>query len=723
MIQNNSIRGSVDCIQATGSSSVTILRNDFLASSSYYGVKNSSSNNIIATANYWNDPTGPTHLSNPAGKGAKVSDGVVFSPFSSTAFGAIPAHQTPLILIPGIMGSPLYNDVNNNGILEDGILTGERRWVSLAVGGVPIMDLELNASGEPANAATHIVVSPIRGDDQTVTIDAELQRIPLQGPFTGLVRNLQQLLGYKLDQSKSAYQNEDLFVFTYDWRKTNAAIASYLANFIDFILDRTGANKVNIIAHSMGGIVTKQYLLDQAAAGSSKIDNLIFVGTPHLGSPNAPYSMITGKFLEWYKDWAFDDNTIRTLEVNFAPCYQLFPFESYYSKVGGGAVLYEQSGSKWVGKNFNGLLNFFNGAPGGITYNTSFLGGISAFQKKVETPAFGSMHVYNIVGTGKKTPGRINRYASGKTVVAATLNGDGTVPVTSAKGVAPSSAVQTRYVSGIQHMDLPSAPQTWSLVDAVLQSSTKKTSMIVEVSEADTTEEASALQLTVVGDAAMDAMDSLGRHCKIAADSVVRMDIPESDAIVTRGLSILLLPRGSGYDVKVDSCKSASLDIVANDIDKGVQNESALFEEVAVDSSGAIRLALRTITPNLQLGIDNNGDGVVDTTVKPTTYIVSSLKESPGAGTLVPSSFALEQNFPNPFNPLTTIRYGIPTCSIVKLSVYNTLGQQVALLQDGEQEAGYHEVKFDGSGLSSGVYFYRLTAGTFVETKKLLLVR
>ena len=56
------------------------------------------------------------------------------------------------------------------------------------------------------------------------------------------------------------------------------------------------------------------------------------------------------------------------------------------------------------------------------------------------------------------------------------------------------------------------------------------------------------------------------------------------------------------------------------------------------------------------------------------------------------------------------------------LTVFNTLGQQVAPLQNGEQEAGYHQVKFDGSGLSSGVYFYRIQAGDFVQTRKLLLI-
>jgi hypothetical protein len=89
----------------------------------------------------------------------------------------------------------------------------------------------------------------------------------------------------------------------------------------------------------------------------------------------------------------------------------------------------------------------------------------------------------------------------------------------------------------------------------------------------------------------------------------------------------------------------------------------------------------------------------------------------------MPQEFSLNQNYPNPFNPSTTIQYALPHRSHMTLTVFNTLGQQVATLVNGEVEAGYHEVKIDAAGLSSGVYFYRMQAGDFVQSKKFVLLK
>jgi hypothetical protein len=89
----------------------------------------------------------------------------------------------------------------------------------------------------------------------------------------------------------------------------------------------------------------------------------------------------------------------------------------------------------------------------------------------------------------------------------------------------------------------------------------------------------------------------------------------------------------------------------------------------------------------------------------------------------VPSEVTLFQNYPNPFNPTTSIRYGLPHRAHVLLTVYNALGQRVAALVNDDIEAGYHEVRFHAPGLASSVYYYRIQAGTFTETRRLVLLR
>ncbi len=89
----------------------------------------------------------------------------------------------------------------------------------------------------------------------------------------------------------------------------------------------------------------------------------------------------------------------------------------------------------------------------------------------------------------------------------------------------------------------------------------------------------------------------------------------------------------------------------------------------------------------------------------------------------VPKKFSISQNYPNPFNPVTTIQFRVPSLKFVKIVVYDILGREVKVLVNEIKSAGKHSVTFDASSLSSGVYFYKMTAGEFTNVKRMVLVK
>lgn len=103
--------------------------------------------------------------------------------------------------------------------------------------------------------------------------------------------------------------------------------------------------------------------------------------------------------------------------------------------------------------------------------------------------------------------------------------------------------------------------------------------------------------------------------------------------------------------------------------------------------------------------------------------IVVDLENVEGVAKLVPTVFALNQNYPNPFNPSTVVSFDLPVASRVTITVFNVLGQKVATIVDEEMEAGSHEKNWDATNYSSGMYFYRIQANNFTETKKMLLLK
>ena len=137
-----------------------------------------------------------------------------------------------------------------------------------------------------------------------------------------------------------------------------------------------------------------------------------------------------------------------------------------------------------------------------------------------------------------------------------------------------------------------------------------------------------------------------------------------------------------------------------------------VFYLISPDSGSYVGAAVGV--DNLK-GIDDTLGVIIYDNFEPTGISLEQIPSELG--------FVLEQNYPNPFNPTTKIRWQSPVSSWQTLKVYNMLGNEIAMLVNEKKPAGSYEVSFDASGLPSGVYFYKLQAGSYVETKKMILLK
>lgn len=120
---------------------------------------------------------------------------------------------------------------------------------------------------------------------------------------------------------------------------------------------------------------------------------------------------------------------------------------------------------------------------------------------------------------------------------------------------------------------------------------------------------------------------------------------------------------------------------------------------------------------------ESNSQSIIDNSYKTIAKLLNLSITSVNFNGSNLSNYSLQQNYPNPFNPSTTIEYSIPKTNFVKIEIYNLLGERISILVDETEREGSYKVKFNGAFLSSGIYFYSMKAGNFIETKKLLLLK
>jgi len=168
------------------------------------------------------------------------------------------------------------------------------------------------------------------------------------------------------------------------------------------------------------------------------------------------------------------------------------------------------------------------------------------------------------------------------------------------------------------------------------------------------------------------------------------------------------------YEVKIDGVVKASYHVDQNEGSGNWVSIGQLF--LPADTDIELRVT--------DTGNNTHSNGLVIRTDAVRFQLIEegTAIDDPNNKQLV-STFRLEQNFPNPFNPTTDIRYQIPMISHIDLTIYNALGQKVRTLVNRRQDTGKYTVKFDATGLASGVYYYKLSAGSFVQVRKLIILK
>ena len=137
--------------------------------------------------------------------------------------------------------------------------------------------------------------------------------------------------------------------------------------------------------------------------------------------------------------------------------------------------------------------------------------------------------------------------------------------------------------------------------------------------------------------------------------------------------------------------------------------------------SNSTDLITISITGQSFSGISTNSNSqIISGFLGASDYIITDIQDKQR---IIPTVYNLYQNYPNPFNPSTTIKYSIPQLSFVTLKIYDILGREVTSLVNEEQAVGVYKIQFNSNKLSSGVYFYRITANSFVDTKKFIILK
>lgn len=579
----------------------------------------------------------------------------------STDAAGVPEQRPPVVLIPGLMGSqldeydsttrarkpvwpPLY-DPNTHTV----------QWLDLPK--LNIASLELNADGRTPRDSRYSIST-------TAVLDYVYEKL---GPVTIKEHHPYDRLIQKLtDEGYRVYQ------YHYDWRRdvreaphnpTPESAAQDLAAYVDHVLAETGARKVNIVAHSLGGLVTRAYVSSSPQNGA-KVEQAVILGTPYMGAPEAWLALRSGN-PELLSFWAYAIPPIKWLILNYPSVYQITPSQRYWDLNGGSWYLKD-----FKPQSYTDYESFFR-----KNYNSGLVDSWKQLHDSIDTwnnlPT--DVEFRFIVGSGNlNTIGMVIEthsplWPGGVRWDTLPINGDGTVPVMSASlqgnGLNYRGRYPVWYVNRVDHGALTQTDYVLDFVVALLSTAPDSSSsaeyaetaasvlprdqllyqgepMVAEPRQkvtapplppgmSETPFPVDGAQIAVFHAAELHLYDSTGRHTGPRSNGSIETGIPHSSYEKVGPGLFATVPAGGIYRTEIVPIRGEQFDVRVRDVE-GVETNfiqrTIVYDSMTLPgtSSGSISINPDNLDSATQMSIDLNGDGKPDSAINATSDLPGS---------------------------------------------------------------------------------------------------
>ncbi len=582
--------------EAYSSPNVTIVESSITGNA--YASSVYSASIVNAINNYWGDSSGPFEINlNSGGLGGEIqSNGnIIFSPWLASN-PLVEFIHNPVLIIPGVLGTEISKD-------------NDKLWLDILRNitdiGDQFMDpLQFNVDLTPSDMSLTI------GD---VIRKETLTRITFD--YTGGLIDEFQNQGY--------VEDTDLFLFSYDWRYgVSEDNINKLKQKIQDIKTQTGANEVDIVAHSTGGLLVKKYVIENSV--NHYTGKAVFVGVPNTGAPKAIKTLLQG---DSFGIPFLSDEEMKKIAKNLPVVYDLSPSQQYFNTKGSYVKIIHQEFFSSSSQDLD-----FNQANSFLTNDHNLNNQALINAQNLHTADFDNfdmrnsgVNLYSINGCKAGTISKVIERRV-KSLLGGTLigyqqpeesPGDGTVPLESATNLSTNQD-HKYYALKANHAKMLSQEGIRQEIVNLISGSN------LDVGDSLITQDISKCKLkgkaiSVYSPLGIDITDQDGNHSGLVSDGI-QNDIPNADFEIMGEHKFIYLPDDEGqiYTINIKGTGNGTFTFKNQDINDNQVTQTQVFSNIPVTSSLTGQINLGIITT---LSLDNNGDGATDQTIQPSSIV------------------------------------------------------------------------------------------------------